>query len=34
MTDAKPIFIKEKWSAKFEGVIGSELNLEFFNKLT
>jgi 2-oxo-3-hexenedioate decarboxylase len=34
MTDAKPIFVKEKWSAKFEGVIDSELNLEFFNKLT
>ena len=34
MTDAKPIFSKEKWSAKFEGVVESELNLEFFNKLT
>ena len=30
MTDAKPIFAKEKWSAKFDGVIDSELNLEFF----
>ena len=30
MTDAKPIFSKEKWSAKFEGVVESELNLEFF----
>ena len=30
MTDAKPIFSKEKWSAKFEGVVDSELNLEFF----
>jgi len=34
MTDAKPIFSKEKWSAKFEGVVESELNLEFFNKPT
>jgi len=30
MTDAKPIFSKEKWSAKFHGVVESELNLEFF----
>ena len=30
MTDAKPIFSKEKWSAKFDGVVESELNLEFF----
>ncbi len=30
MTDAKPILSKEKWSAKFEGVVESELNLEFF----
>ena len=30
MTDAKPIFSKEKWSAKFDGVVKSELNLEFF----
>ena len=30
MTDAKPIFSKEKWSAKFGGVVESELNLEFF----
>ena len=34
MTDAKPIFSKENWSAKFDGVLQSELNLEFFNKLT
>ena len=30
MTDAKPIFSKEKWSAKFDGVVEAELNLEFF----
>jgi 2-keto-4-pentenoate hydratase len=30
MTDAKPIFSKEEWSAKFDGVVDSELNLEFF----
>ena len=30
MTDAKPIFSKEEWSAKFDGVLKSELNLEFF----
>ena len=30
MTDAKPIFSKEKWSAKFDGVMEAELNLEFF----
>ena len=30
MTDAKPIFSKEKWSARFGGVVESELNLEFF----
>ena len=30
MTDAKPIYAKEKWSAKFGGVVESELNLEFF----
>ena len=30
LTDAKPIFSKEKWSAKFGGVVESELNLEFF----
>ena len=30
MTDAKPIHPKEKWSAKFDGVIGSELNIQFF----
>ena len=30
MTDAKPIYPKEKWSAKFDGVIGSELNIQFF----
>ena len=30
MTDAKPIFSKENWSAKFGGVVESELNLEFF----
>ena len=30
MTDAKPIFSKEEWSAKFNGVVASELNLEFF----
>ena len=30
MTDAKPIFSKEKWSAKFGGVVDSELILEFF----
>ena len=30
MTDAKPIYPKEKWSAKFDGVVESELNLEFF----
>ena len=29
MTDAKPIFPKEEWSAKFDGAIKSELNLEF-----
>jgi hypothetical protein len=29
MTDAKSIYSKEEWSAKFEGVIESELNLEF-----
>jgi 2-keto-4-pentenoate hydratase len=34
MTDAKPILSKENWSAKFDGVLQSELNLEFFNKLT
>ena len=30
MTDAKPIYPKEKWSAKFDGVIESELNIQFF----
>ena len=30
MTDAKAIFAKEKWSAKFDGVVNSELNLQFF----
>ena len=30
MTDAKLIFSKEKWSAKFDGVVEAELNLEFF----
>ena len=30
MTDAKPIYPKEKWSAKFVGVIESELNIQFF----
>ena len=30
MTDAKPILSKENWSAKFDGVLESELNLEFF----
>ena len=30
MTDAKPIFSKEKWSAKFDGVVETELYLEFF----
>jgi 2-oxo-3-hexenedioate decarboxylase len=30
MTDAKPIYPKEKWSAKFGGVIESELKIEFF----
>ena len=34
MTDAKPIYPNEKWSAKFDGVVEAELNLEFFNKLT
>ena len=34
MTDAKPIYPNEKWIAKFDGVVGTELNLEFFNKLT
>ena len=34
MTDAKPIYPNEKWTAKFDGVIEAELNLEFFNKLT
>ena len=34
MTDAKPIFSNEIWSAKFGGVVESELILEFFNKLT
>ena len=29
MTDAKPILSKENWSAKFDGVLKSELNLEF-----
>lgn len=29
LTDAKPIFAKEEWSANFDGVIKSELNLEF-----
>jgi 2-oxo-3-hexenedioate decarboxylase len=29
MTDAKSIYSKEEWGAKFEGVIESELNLEF-----
>ena len=30
MTDAKPIYPKEEWSAKFDGVIESELNIQFF----
>ena len=30
MTDAKPIYPKEKWSAIFDGVIESELNIQFF----
>ena len=34
MTDAKPIYPNEKWTAKFDGVVEAELNLEFFNKLT
>ena len=34
MTDAKPIYPNEKWTAKFDGVVEAELNLEFLNKLT
>ena len=34
MTDAKPIYPNEKWIAKFDGVVESELTLEFINKLT
>jgi len=34
MTDAKPIYPNEKWTAKFDGVVEADLNLEFFNKLT
>ena len=34
MTDAKPIYPNEKWSAKFDGVVEAELYLEFFNRLT
>ena len=34
MTDAKPIYSNEKWTAKFDGVVEADLNLEFFNKLT
>ena len=29
MTDAKPIFATENWSARFEGVIDAELNVTF-----
>ena len=29
MTDAKPVFPGEKWTGKFEGIIGSELSVEF-----
>ena len=34
MTDAKPIYPNEKWTAKFHGVVEADLNLEIFNKLT
>ena len=34
MTDAKPIYPNEKWTAKFDGVVEAELSLEFLNKLT
>ena len=34
MTDAKPIYPNEKWTAKFDGVVEAELSLEFVNKLT
>ena len=34
MTDAKPIYPNEKWIAKFDGIVESELTLEFINKLT
>ncbi len=29
MTDAKPVFPGEKWTGKFEGIIESELSVEF-----
>ena len=29
MTDAKPVFTGEKWTGKFEGIIESELSVEF-----
>ena len=29
MTDAKPVFPGEKWTGKFEGIIDSELSVEF-----